>query len=317
MPQSREFVLVFEVDRDFAAAFGRLAEVDFRAQGRAELLFERRQLFAAGLGDGAGIAVLVDDSQAVAVLRADAILHRLLGGADAPAFHVDAGGEANLFLLVAKRQQRPGMALRDFALLDHPLHVGRQLQQADQIRHGRAIDVDAGGDFFLRAMVLVDVPLERLRLFDRVEVLPLDVFDDGQLGHLAVVDVADLHRHLAPVGGLGGAEPALAGDELVAVADAADHQRLQDAVGADAVRQVGDLGLFERLPRLIRIGFDGDAVEPELAVLVAGRLRIERLLVSSDSPSTAGVASGSSHERPSKASKPRPKRRSLDTANPP
>ena len=105
-------------------------------------------------------------------------------------------------------------------------------------------------------MVLIDVPLERLGLFDRVEILALDVFDDGQLGHLAIVDVADLHRHLLPVGGLGGAEAALAGDQLVAVADAADHQRLQDAVGANAVRQVGDLGFVERLPRLIRIGDD-------------------------------------------------------------
>ena len=108
------------------------------------------------------------------------------------------------------------------------------------------------GQLFLRALVLIDVPLERLGLFDRVEILALDVFDDGQLGHLAVVDVANLHGHLAPVGGLGGAEPALAGDQFEAVADAADDEWLQNAVRANAVGQIGDLGFVERLPRLVR-----------------------------------------------------------------
>ena len=125
-------------------------------------------------------------------------------------------------------------------------------------------------------MVLIDVALERLGLFDRVEVLALDVFDDGQLGHLPIVDVADLHRHLPPVGRLGRAEPALAGDQFEPVADAADDERLQDAVRANAVRQVGDLGFVERLPRLIGIALDRVAVEPELAVVVARRADVER-----------------------------------------
>ena len=168
-------------------------------------------------------------------------------------------------------QQRAGVALRDVALLHHLLHVGRQLQQANQVGDGRAIDLHAGGQLFLRALVLIDVPLERLGLFDRVEVLALDVFDDGQLGHLAVVDFADLHRHLPPVGGLGGAEPALAGDQFVAFADAAHDQRLQDAVGANAVGQIGDLGFVERLAWLVRIARDRVAIEPDLAVFVARR----------------------------------------------
>ncbi len=51
--------------------------------------------------------------------------------------------------------------------------------------------------------------------------------------------------------------------------DAADDQRLQNAVRADAVGQIGDLGFVERLPRLVRIALDRVAIEPDLAVLVA------------------------------------------------
>ena len=57
--------------------------------------------------------------------------------------------------------------------------------------------------------------LERLGLFDRVEVFALNVFDDRQLGHLPVVDLADQDGHLPPIGGLGGTQAALAGDQFV------------------------------------------------------------------------------------------------------
>ena len=129
--------------------------------------------------------------------------------------------------------------------------------------------MDAAGQFFLRALILINVALERLGLFDCVEVFALDVFDDRQLGHLPVVDFANQDGHLAPVGCLGGTQAALAGDEFVVVADEADDQRLQNAVGADAIGQIGDLGFFECLARLVRVANDRFAVEPGLAVLVA------------------------------------------------
>ena len=84
----------------------------------------------------------------------------------------------------------------------------------------------------------------------------MDVFDDGQLGHLPVVDFADQDRDLAPVGCLGGTQAALAGDEFVVALDEADDQRLEDAVGADAIGQVGDFGFVEGLARLVRVAND-------------------------------------------------------------
>ena len=55
---------------------------------------------------------------------------------------------------------------------------------------------------------------------------------------------------------LRGAEAALAGDELVLVAGARDDERLNDAVLADAARQLVDRGLVEGLARLEGIRLD-------------------------------------------------------------
>ena len=46
-----------------------------------------------------------------------------------------------------------------------------------------------------------------------------------------VVEVDDRDRHLAQARGLGGPQPALAGDQLELVADRADHERLQHRRG--------------------------------------------------------------------------------------
>ena len=53
-----------------------------------------------------------------------------------------------------------------------------------------------------------------------------------------------------------GAEPALAGDELVAVADGPDEDRLEHAVLAERVGQGGDLGRVELAAGLERVGVD-------------------------------------------------------------
>ena len=53
-----------------------------------------------------------------------------------------------------------------------------------------------------------------------------------------------------------GAEPALAGDELVAVADGADQDRLEHPVLAERVGQGGDLGRVELAAGLERVRVD-------------------------------------------------------------
>ena len=75
----------------------------------------------------------------------------------------------------------------------------------------------------------------RVRLFDRVEVLALDVLDERDLQGVAVVVISLMTAGRAVEAGLlRGAEAALAGDQPVAVvADAGDHKRLDDPVLAE------------------------------------------------------------------------------------
>ena len=72
---------------------------------------------------------------------------------------------------------------------------------------------------FLREVELVGEAPVGERLFDRVQVLALDVLDERHLEQpllVAAGDVPDDDRHLEEAGVLRGAPAALAGDDLVA-----------------------------------------------------------------------------------------------------
>ena len=65
--------------------------------------------------------------------------------------------------------------------------------------------------------------LIRFGFLDRVEVLALHVFDQGNLEHGAIAHFAEDGRNAIEPRQLGGSQPSLAGDQLIAVPDAADH----------------------------------------------------------------------------------------------
>jgi hypothetical protein len=111
----------------------------------------------------------------------------------------------------------------------------------------------------------VEVFLEAVRLFNRVEVRALDVLGQGGFEDLLVIEIDDADRHLGQAGLLGGAEAALARDQLEALADLPHHQRLQDAVGPHAGAERFQLVGVERLARLIGIVLD--AVERDFGHL--------------------------------------------------
>ena len=64
---------------------------------------------------------------------------------------------------------------------------------------------------------LLDQLAVRLRRLERIEILALEVLDEGDLELLAVGELADDRGDAFETGRLGGPEPPLAGDELVAV----------------------------------------------------------------------------------------------------
>ncbi len=119
---------------------------------------------------------------------------------------------------------------------------------------------------------MFQVSLETSGFFQRVKVFALEVFDDGQFGGLAVVGLDDVHRHFAPAGLHSRPQTALAGDNLVAIADAADHDRLQQAVGRDALREFLDFVAVEILAGLVRIAVDLVDRQPRRLGLMDGRL---------------------------------------------
>lgn len=81
-------------------------------------------------------------------------------------------------------------------------------------------------------------PVERVGDFDRVEVLALDILDERDLHEAVISEFLHDDRNFLESGNAGGAEAALSGDELIAIACAADDERLDDAVFADGLGEL-------------------------------------------------------------------------------
>jgi hypothetical protein len=104
--------------------------------------------------------------------------------------------------------------------------------------------------------VLVQIAFERECLFDGVQVLALQVLDDGQLGDQAIVGIADAGGDRRPAGMASRSQASLAADELVAAGDAADQDRLEHVVLLEALGERGDLDVAEVAAGLEGIFFD-------------------------------------------------------------
>ena len=75
-------------------------------------------------------------------------------------------------------------------------------------------------------------------LLDEVQVLALEIFQQGQLGHGAVVGLDDPDRDLGEASQAASPEAALTGDDHEAAAARGDDDGLEQAVFADALRQL-------------------------------------------------------------------------------
>ena len=148
------------------------------------------------------------------------------------------------------------MALAEAAVRDRGLHAGRQVEEAESVRDRRSCATDAVRDFLLAEPELLDQLAVRLRGLERIEILALEVLDEGDLELLAVGELADDRRDAFETGRLGGTQPPLAGDELVAVDRLHDEDRLEDAVLGDAGREGGKLLGIEPLAGLERVRAD-------------------------------------------------------------
>ena len=89
------------------------------------------------------------------------------------------------------------MSLVDLAVLEGHLHLCGELEQPEVVGDGGAVLADLLRESVLRQVVLLDEVLVGQGYFDGVEVLALNVLDEGHLHHVFVVGRAH-------VGGYGG-----------------------------------------------------------------------------------------------------------------
>src|SRR5690606_21171496 len=258
------------VDHQAALAAASVQHVDARAQGFRQLALER---------DDVGLRARLRGLRGLAGgrhLAGRELLHAVLDLAHRPAVLGGLARERDRGLR-RQRQQRAGMAHLQRAGLDQGADLGRQLEQAQQVGHRGARTADRGRRLRVGQVELVDQALQRLRFLQRVEVLALDVLDQRHRDHGAVVDLAHHYRDLAQPGQARGAPAALASDDLVvAAAQVADHDRLDHALRADRLGQLGELGVVHGLARLVAAR--RQRVDRQRAQHVArGRLQHRRL----------------------------------------
>ena len=128
------------------------------------------------------------------------------------------------------------MACGERPILDFPAHRLRQLQQAHRVGDMAARLADGTGQLVMRQAEFTDQALQPVGLLDRVEVLSLQVLDQGRCHRIAIVKRADVNRHVVQPGQLGGPPTALTGDDLVDTLMGriwTCEDRLQDATRAD------------------------------------------------------------------------------------
>ena len=140
------------------------------------------------------------------------------------------------------------------------LHLVREREQPDRVGDGAAAAPDARGDRLLRQVELVGEAAEGEGLFQRAEVLALQVLDQRQLEQRLGRRFLDDDRHALEPGLARSQQTPLAGDELVRRAawlrGPADDERLDDAVLADALGQLGDVRRVEDGAWLVRVRRD-------------------------------------------------------------
>ena len=176
------------------------------------------------------------------------------GGPTAPGSMTESSTRS--WWLDGQAAERTSVALGQATVDDRGLDRWREVEQPERVRDGRSGPTDALGDVVLGEPELVDELAVREGRLDRVEVLALQVLDEGELELLAVRELADDGGDPLEAGGDGGSKPSLAGDELVAVEDLGHEDRLDDPVLGDARRERGELVRHRTCAGLVRVRAD-------------------------------------------------------------
>ncbi len=175
---------------------------------------------------------------------------------------------------------------REHAGRDLRLDRLRQPQQPDGVRDLRTRAADLLGELLLGDAEVLQQLLVRRRLFQRVELSPVDVLEQRVAQHVFVGGVFDDGRDGVAPRELGGPQATLAHDQLVGRfplggTRAGSHDdRLEHAELADRDDELLQLGFAEVDPRLL--GVRHDVVERDLGEARAGDREQARLVREED-----------------------------------
>src|SRR6476646_10826757 len=156
-------------------------------------------------------------------------------------------------LRVIQGEQCARVTGADRTALNHLLPCVWQRQHSKQICDSRSILPHRLGNLLLRQPKFFNQLAIPARLFDRVQVRPLQIFDERKDEHRAIVEVAHNRGDFRPAEVRGGSTASLTGDELESVALAANGYRLKQSARLERGLELGQLCGIELTPWLIRI----------------------------------------------------------------
>ena len=168
-------------------------------------------------------------------------------------------GIGSQFVLCVFRQgdQGAGVTCAQFAGGNEADYLGRQGEKAQRIGDGGAGFADALGKLLLREVVLVHQLFHGIRRLDGVEILALQVFDEGDLLDFAVGVRAHDHGDLPLARNLCRAVAAFARDDHVfAVFRLVDDDGHDQPVFFDGIGEFVERVLVEMFARLVGVGAD-------------------------------------------------------------
>ena len=133
------------------------------------------------------------------------------------------------------------MTGRQLALSDHVLHGIRQSQKAQKVRDVAAAFGQRLGHALLGMAETVHQLTKAHRLFDRIQIFALNVFNDRDFQNFGIVKIARNYRQFMDLRHLRGPPTTLSGDDLIGalMARRTHDQGLKNALRADRCRQVG------------------------------------------------------------------------------
>ena len=191
--QALQLVFRAEIQLDLAAATF-TDDANARAQRKAQLLFCRarvhvfRRFFQRFLSCGRWF---------------QRFAHEHFGLAHGQLLRDDFTANAQLRGFVGKTEQRTCVAHGQRAGGDAVAHFSWKLQQPQRVCDRRSIFADRIGDLVLREMQFIGETAIGVRLFDRIQILALNVLDQRRSEQMFVWRLADDDRNLEQTGALG------------------------------------------------------------------------------------------------------------------